>query len=183
MYPHKVHARAARALALQLQPCELFGERKRSSIQSKSARRPLSDASTNLPCLALTAQNQSTEGGAFALQDEPDRDWISDHRRQQGGRRTLLSSWAVRQQTVRAPPARLSSTRWSCRPSICGQLGGSACLLHPSAPCAMLGLPHPSSDIGHAHPEAPLCSHPQAANGAHDAHDGRRSVTVSLPGR
>lgn len=36
-----------------------LGERKRSSIQSKSARRPLSDASTNLPCLALTAQNQS----------------------------------------------------------------------------------------------------------------------------
>ena len=33
-----------------------LGERERSSIQIKSARRPLSDASTNLPCLALTAQ-------------------------------------------------------------------------------------------------------------------------------
>lgn len=56
----------------------------------------------------------------------------------------------------------------------------------PGAPeravCDACSAP-PSSDIGHAHPEAPLCPHPQAANGAHDAHDGRRSVTVSLPGR
>ena len=74
--------------------------------------------------------------------DEPDRDWISDHRRQQGGRRTLLSSWAVRQQTVRAPPARLagpedpvvraSADSSAAAPAWCTRARRVRCLLCPT---------------------------------------------------
>ena len=74
---------------------------------------------------------------------EPDRDWISDHRRQQGGRRTLLSSWAVRQQTVRAPPARLAGPEDPVvRASADSSAAAPAWCTRARAPCAMLALPH-----------------------------------------